>query len=283
MANLSFPPPTDHQEFERLICDLAGPIFRTRNVNLNGRSGQAQHGVDVSVLAADGRNVGIQCKLTGNQLSVSTVQDEIAKATTYTPPLDEFILATSAPADAPLEAAVRGLPKVGFDIAIWSWNKINNYLNRTPAVSVPYAQHILMGSTESSEQEHAMHLREALDRPAFLRKAHYESGFLDQREAVRDTSAFLRTGYLYTRDDNFVSGLPYIRYSEPYAKHLATLLGAIDSLDTYLARHLNVLNDPGDSGQIEALMGLDAKRLAVLKAANRLLVQFDIPKLVPAS
>lgn len=265
-----------------MICDLAGPIFHTRNVNLNGRSGQAQQGVDISILAGDGQNVGIQCKVVNKQLTVAKVKEEVTNATAYTPALDEFIVATTAPADAPLEAAVRALPKAGFTVAIWSWNKINNYLNRTPAVGIPYIQHVLMGSTESSEQEHAKHLREALDRPAFLRKAHYENSFRDQRHAVRDTSAYLRTGYLYTRDNVFVSGLPHTRCSERYAKQLAGLLGAIDSLDAYLAKNQQILDDPGNVGQPEALMGLDAKRLAVLKAANRLFVELHIPKLIPS-
>lgn len=281
MAHLNFPPPTDHQEFERLVGEIADPALRASHVNLNGRTGQAQQGVDVSVLTNDGRHVGIQCKLTNSGLSLGTVKAEIQKARGYKPALDRFIVATTAPSDARLQEDVRLLPKEKFSVEIWSWDEINNHLNRLGALGVAYAQHVLMGPAEDAERQHAEHLREALDRPAFLRMAHSERNFIDQREAVKDTSAFLRTGYLYTRDNRFVSGLPHRRYGEDYSASLSTILRAVDALDAFLGRHAKVLMDQAAVEHAEAIVDLDTRRMAVLKAANRAFARLDIAELSP--
>lgn len=65
MPFFAFPSPKDPEEFERIVEQIAGPMLRSHQVNLNGRRGQGQHGVDVSV-TTDAGEVGIQCKLTGS-------------------------------------------------------------------------------------------------------------------------------------------------------------------------------------------------------------------------
>lgn len=283
MANLNFPPPTDHQEFERLVADIAGPILRTPHVNLNGRAGQRQEGVDVSITTLDGAQVGIQCKLTTGSLSLATVAEEVAKARGYTPSLARFIVATTARSDANLQKAVRALPTEVFSVDLWSWDEINNHMNRLPGVGIPYAEHVLIGSAPKAEHQHAEHLREALDRPGFLRRAHAEHNFVDQRQAVQDTSSFIRTGQLYTRDGQFVSGLPYRRYREDYTARLETVLRAVDALDNHLGRSLKLLIDPNRPQHVAAMIELDTKRLAVLKAANRIFAEQSIAGLEPSS
>jgi hypothetical protein len=283
MPTLNFPPPADHQEFERLVADIAGPVLHTPHVQLNGRSGQAQAGVDVSVTTLDGNYVGIQCKRTDHALALSTITDEIIKARVYRPALTRFIIATTARADAQLQRAVRELPPEAFTVEVWSWDDINNHMNRLPGVGIPYAEHVLIGSAPVAEHQHAEHLREALDRPAFLRRAHAEHNFHEQQQAVRDTSSFLRTGHLYTRDGRFVSGLPYRRYGEGYETQVAKVLRAIDALDNHLGRAMRDLTDEGRPGHAGAQIELDTRRLAVLTAANRIFRKQGIAELMPSS
>ena len=283
MPNLNFPPPTDHQEFERLVADIAGPVLHTPHVQLNGRSGQAQAGVDVSVTTRDGALVGIQCKLTEKSLTLGTVSAEIEKARGYLPPLSRLIIATTARADVLLQQGVRELPSERFTVEVWSWDDINNHINRLPGVAIPYAEHVLMGSAEDAELEHAEHLRQALERPAFLRRAHAEHSFHEQREAARDTSAFLRTGHLYTRDGRFVSGLPYRHYGEAYQAQVSVVLKAIDAMDNHLGSAMEDLVNDVRAGHARAQIELDAKRLAVLKAANRIFRDRRIEELEPSS
>ncbi|MFZ5848874.1 MAG: hypothetical protein ACOYX5_15990 [Actinomycetota bacterium] len=279
--HLNFPPPSDEQAFERLVEELATPVLNARTVELNGRKGQSQQGVDVSASLYDGTQVGIQCKLTGKALKVATVTEEIAKARSYRPPLDRFIVATTARSDARLQEQVRSLPSESFSVEIWSWDQINGWLNRYAAAGLSYVQHVLLGATTQAEHAHADALRVALDRPALVRSADTEHNFADQFDAIKDTSTFLRTGYLYTRDGHFVVGvLPLRNYSDDYVALVSPVLRALDALDRHLRRRISDLLDPSSPRHAEAAARLDTKRIAVLTAGNKVFATLDID-LVP--
>lgn len=117
----------------------------------------------------------------------------------------------------------------------------------------------------------------ALDRPAFYRPADIEGNFQDQLKAIEDTSRFLRTGYLYDRSGNLVTGvLPYRRYGEEYAKRAEQILRALGGLEHHLRRTLQVMHKPGSSEQVTAAAQLNTKRLKVLNEANKLFQRYDI-------
>lgn len=277
MAHLDFPPPTDEQAFERLIEQLALPVLNAMSVELNGRRGQAQQGVDVSVRTNDGTRIGIQCKLTGKSLGLSTVVDEIEKAREYKPTLDRFIVATTSRSDAPLQQSVRELPTEPFEVDVWTWDQINGWLNRYAAAGVDYVRHVLTGGLPEAEQAHADALRLALDRPALVCSADAEHSFQEQLEAVRNTSTFLRTGYLYTRDGHFVVGvLPLRNHSEEYVKLAEPVLKAVDALDTHLRRRMLDLQDLWSPKHAEAAAQLDMRRIAVLSAGNKVFTAREV-------
>lgn len=281
MAQLEFPPPSDEQAFERLIEELARPVLNAEAVQLNGRRGQAQQGVDVSVSLHDGSLVGIQCKLTRKALTLATVEAEIANARGYKPRLDRFIVATTARSDARLQEKVRELREVPFTVEVWNWDQINGWLNRYAAAGISYVQHVLLGSIPDANRAHADALRIALDRPALLRAADAEHSFADQLDAIKQTSMFLRTGYLYTRDGHFVVGvLPLRNYDDGYVTLASPTLRALDALDVHLRRRMNDLVDPLSSRHAEAAAQLDTKRIAVLMAGNKVFSSVGI-SLIP--
>lgn len=270
MAHIDFPPPSDEQAFERLIEELARPVLNAETVELNGRRGQSQHGVDVSVTLYTGEHVGIQCKLTTKSLSLATVTNEVANARGYDPNLGKFIVATTARSDARLQEQVRALPKERFVVEMWNWDQINGWLNRYAAAGISYVQHVLLGARPQAEQSHAEALRIALDRPALVRSADTEHNFESQLEAIKDTSMFLRTGYLYTRDRHFVVGvLPLRGYSDEYVGLVSPVLRALDALDAHLRRRMTELVDPLAANHTEAATTLDTKRVAILTAGNK--------------
>lgn len=280
MAHIDFPPPSDEQAFERLIEELARPVLNGNTVELNGRRGQTQHGVDVSVTLHTGEHVGIQCKLTTKSLSLATVTAEVANARGYLPSLDKLIVATTARSDARLQEQVRALPEERFSVEIWNWDQINGWLNRYAAAGISYVQHVLLGARPQAEQGHAEALRIALDRPAFVRSADAEHNFDHQIEAIRDTSMFLRTGYLYTRDRQFVVGvLPLRSYSDEYVDLASPVLRAIDALDAHLRRRIDDLIDRSAPRHAEAAASLDTKRVAVLTAGNKVLVSRGLDRI----
>jgi len=277
MAHLDFPPPTDEQAFERLIEQLATPVLNARSVELNGRRGQAQQGVDVSVQANNGSRIGVQCKLTGKALTLSTVTAEVEKARTYKPTLDRFIVATTSRSDARLQEDVRALPPESFTVEVWNWDQISSWLNRYAAAGVDYVKHVLLGGIDNAEQAHAEALRLALDRPALLRSSDVEHNFYEQFEAIKNTSMFLRTGYLHTREGQFVVGvLPLRNYSEDYVKLATPVLKALDALDAHLHRRMADLQDRSSANHAEAAAHLDTRRIAVLSAGNKVFTAKDI-------
>ena len=89
------PKPSDEQTFERCNEILWRCILRDDTVQLHGRRGQEQHGVDLTGLRDDQpeRIVGVQCKLKseGQRLTEAEVRAEVEKALTFSPPLSEYI------------------------------------------------------------------------------------------------------------------------------------------------------------------------------------------------
>ena len=83
-----------------------------RGAQKNGRSGHAQHGVDVwGRRASDGVWCAVQCKGKdanyGKGVTEKELREEAAKARLFEPKLSHWILATTAQKDATIEAVAR--------------------------------------------------------------------------------------------------------------------------------------------------------------------------------
>ncbi|WP_440532291.1 hypothetical protein [Variovorax sp. YR566] len=115
---------------------LAAAKLRWRSPNFygNGRQGQKQNGVDVWGEPALGSRIGLQCKnAVRSSLSLDIVNNEVANAGEFTPALTEIYVATTAPRDATLQAAVRQLSfsreQQGlFKVAVLFWEDISGDL-----------------------------------------------------------------------------------------------------------------------------------------------------------
>jgi hypothetical protein len=115
-SQAEYPRPTDWPEFEELCWDLYRREWRDPHAQRNGRDGQPQAGVDVFGHDAGNRGgfTGVQCKLRrqGERLVLVEVKEEIAKAETFRPPLDVYVVATTAPRDSHLQTEVNELNQV---------------------------------------------------------------------------------------------------------------------------------------------------------------------------
>jgi hypothetical protein len=110
LAQGEFPPPRSWDEFEDIVADLYKRIWNDPNATRYGRSGQAQQGVDVygQPERLEGGYAGVQCKrYERGTLKPTTVEQEIAKAEQFTPPLAEYIIATTDRLDTKVQKAVR--------------------------------------------------------------------------------------------------------------------------------------------------------------------------------
>ncbi len=137
------PKPSDEQAFERCNEILWRCVLGDRSVRLHGRRGQAQHGVDLTGLRGDQpeRIVGVQCKLKseGQRLTEAEVRAEVEKALTFSPPLSEYIIVTTAPDDEKIQKLAhqlsisasenRGFP---LKIRILGWGSLEREIRRHP-------------------------------------------------------------------------------------------------------------------------------------------------------
>lgn len=144
----SLPEPRNWQDFERLTFDVFRRLWKTTDADLHGRTGQPQNGVDVygTDYSSDpkfGRFTGIQCKGKdagyGGAVTESELRAEVEKALGFQPPLDVFVLATTAPNDVGIQAAARAISQehrlLGkFEVRVTGWETLRQYITDFPDV-----------------------------------------------------------------------------------------------------------------------------------------------------
>jgi tetratricopeptide (TPR) repeat protein len=145
VSALQLPPPKNWQDLETLARDLWRAIWGDPNTTKNGRSGQAQHGVDIYGRPGQGSKwAGVQCKgkddYPGGELTENELRAEVEKAKHFKPALSSWILATSAKKDANLEEVARKITAdhvaAGlFSVNIWFWSDIQDELANYPDVA----------------------------------------------------------------------------------------------------------------------------------------------------
>lgn len=155
-------PPKEWGTFEDLCHALFKRVWQDPLAQKNGRRGQAQHGVDVFGSPNGDRRTyrGIQCKGKdsnyGSKAEWSEVLAEIARAEKFSPKLDEWVFATTAPADATLQKAARELSvKRGannqFSVDVLGWEEIQALMAGAPEVIIEFYP------------EHADHLPQVIE------------------------------------------------------------------------------------------------------------------------
>jgi hypothetical protein len=134
ITNRVLPPPKNWQDFERLCHDLYRRMWETNDAEMNGRQGQPQAGVDVyGTDRVEKRFVGVQCKGKdqgyGGTLTERELRAEVEKAKTFDPPLDVFIVATTAPNDVAIQRVARAITRSHeqqglFEIRVQGWDTL---------------------------------------------------------------------------------------------------------------------------------------------------------------
>lgn len=139
VTEMELPKPKNWQEFEHIACDAMAQRWQSSGLQMNGRSGQTQNGVDIFGGDDIGRRVGIQCKRYDEAPSIKLIQSEIASAETFTPKLSTLYIATTADYDSQLQSSVRELSdervaKGQFAVAMLFWGDIVSGLILNPAI-----------------------------------------------------------------------------------------------------------------------------------------------------
>ncbi|KQT60571.1 MULTISPECIES: hypothetical protein [unclassified Aureimonas] len=125
----NIPTPKSWDEFEDIAVAAAKLRWGTPNSFRNGRTGQAQNGVDGWGTTPSGRRIGLQGKNTVGGVTQATVLSEITAAESFQPSLDELYVVTTAPRDARIQHAVRMISDTRtaagqFTVAILFWDDI---------------------------------------------------------------------------------------------------------------------------------------------------------------
>lgn len=172
-----FPPPKSPFAFEALCRDLFRAIWNDPGAQLHGRNGQRQQGVDIFGRPDGGSAFfGVQCK-SGSLVTAAELQDEVAKAKAFEPPLTRFVLATTAPNDATLQKVARQLTSQHFldglfSVEVWGWDVLESRLAEHPAViRHHYPQYAVPDDIAGLRQLAAAQIRWSAekDRPTFER------------------------------------------------------------------------------------------------------------------
>ncbi len=159
VSRTDLPRPKDWQEFETMTAAALRAKWASPNLQMNGRPGQAQQGVDIHGPDEVGRPTGVQCKLTTGQSSLQLVQDELAKSNSFSPQPSTLYIATTQDFDSGLQTAVRALSltrcQSGLSaVGVLFWDDIVDGLSLNPAVfSNFYPQFQLAGSPPTTSFE----------------------------------------------------------------------------------------------------------------------------------
>lgn len=142
-ASSDLPPPTSWDEFEEICSDVWTEIWQDRHTQRYGRSGQRQHGVDIKGVNAQGNQCGAQCKGKRNwpptKLSIGEIDKEIKKAKKFNPPLEEYVVLTTAPNDVSIQDHVSQLNEdktngIDFHVEVYAWDEIRRRLTNYPTL-----------------------------------------------------------------------------------------------------------------------------------------------------
>jgi len=154
---MKIPIPKDWQEFESLVREAMILRWNSPNLQKNGRTGQAQQGVDVWGPDEIGRRVGIQCKRYNHPLKMKDVTEEVAEAEKFKGKFSALFLATTTDHDSTLQATVRQLSDIRvakgkFAVSIMFWDEIIASLALNPIVFKNFYPMIQPPSLESVDK-----------------------------------------------------------------------------------------------------------------------------------
>jgi hypothetical protein len=135
LPTIELPPPSDWNEFEDICADLFGRTWKDANTIRHGRQGQRQNGVDIrGQIDGTGAFAGVQCKGKRQwppaELTTREIDEQVALALQFSPPLAQFTIATTANDDGTLQSYAdaitlchqeRGL----FSVHVLGWRELS--------------------------------------------------------------------------------------------------------------------------------------------------------------
>jgi hypothetical protein len=196
------PPPSNWQDFQDLVAQIASMQYVPESVQQYGRQGQRQNGIDIFAENGAGQKIGIQCKETKKRLDKQEIENEAKAARGFTQKLDLFIIATTQRSDARLLDSVMELNNCGqfsFTIRIEFWDDFQHYLNQCGMVLNSCYDNYRKAFEKTDESHHLECLGAAFNRPAFRDDFLHERNYEDFGEALAETMRLFSIGIVRDR------------------------------------------------------------------------------------
>lgn len=136
IATMRIYAPKDWSEFQDITTSALRIKWSSPNIQQYGRQGQAQQGVDIFGQDHLGRASGIQCKRQ-DTLEEDAINDEVTKAESFKPTLDNYYFAIAGPRDAKLQQLIRlisekRLAASKFPVGIFFWDDLIEEVAKSP-------------------------------------------------------------------------------------------------------------------------------------------------------
>lgn len=181
-----FPPPSSWEEFEVLCADLFRHVWKDPGTQMNGRTGQPQHGVDVFGRPDGGPHyAGVQARkkrYAPTALTVAELREEVEKAKKFKPALESFVVATTAPNDAKIQEEARRLTEANkaeglFSVEVWGWDELELRMAEYPELLQQHYSQFAVAQTDADDwaielvrvMKQQAKSAEERDRPTFQR------------------------------------------------------------------------------------------------------------------
>jgi tetratricopeptide (TPR) repeat protein len=140
--SVKYPPPEDWPKFQRLCQRVLQRLWHSGNVEIYGRVGQKQHGVDLLDVSGTRPLRAGQCKLydASKSLSDREIRAEVQKAETFPVELDFYLIMTTAQMSTESQLAVLAInrehkEKGLFEVGLMGWGAINDFLNENSDIA----------------------------------------------------------------------------------------------------------------------------------------------------
>lgn len=128
------PKPKSWNEFEDIVWEIYTRRWQDPYAQRYGRSGQAQHGVDIyGQESSSGCYSAIQCKrYEDNKLTSETITKEIAKVQGFPAPISKYIIATTVSTDVKIQNIIIEIngddSRRDFSVHVVFWEQICSFL-----------------------------------------------------------------------------------------------------------------------------------------------------------
>jgi hypothetical protein len=148
------PQPSNEDDFELFGLRLLRAVWGRPNLQLHGKRGERQDGIDLIDLSGSTPFRAAQCKHheAGKTIPPKEIEGEVAKALKHDPPLDEYYILTTAKKARQAQKAVLKINQQHetegkFLVVLWHWEEIEQCLDGLDEVT---ADEVLRGDTGRS-------------------------------------------------------------------------------------------------------------------------------------